>query len=74
MSNERSNEEWNQMWMKLMQNELFIGKFWVKIVVEKWFYSWKIVLAIAQNLGEIWPLDRKVTVGISSQLLDQTQI
>ena len=38
MSNERSNEECNQMQIKWMQNELFIGKFWAKIVVEITFY------------------------------------
>ena len=30
MSNERSNEECNQIWIKLMQNEPFIGNFWPK--------------------------------------------
>ena len=51
MSNERSNEEWNQMWMKWMQNELFMGKFWAKIVVERWFYHWKTILVVRSKSG-----------------------
>ena len=46
---ERANEEWNQKWMKWMQNGLFIGKFWAKIAIERWFYRWKTILAVGSK-------------------------
>ena len=52
-----ANEEWNQRWMKWMQNGLFIGKFWAKIVVEKWLYRWKIILVVGSKSR------RNLTVG-----------
>ena len=32
-----------------MQNGLFIGKFWAKIAVERWFYCWKTILAVGSK-------------------------